>query len=330
MGDYGMLRVKLQGSPSIRVMSRFIDQLRAHAEIEFGPDNLAAIENWLQYWATTVERNESIVSFFRSRLDLKFEGKRVLDLGCGTAGLSKRVTEDGGAYLGSDFFEQTLAFGKAFTEDLPGGRRTSLFRASGIQLPLRSHSIDIVIAFDVIEHLVGGDPWQLQFLKEIARVLRPDGLLLLTTPNRLCPFEGHTFLIGPQFLPISVADRYIRWFRPQFFREYRSYSEIHLLWPWRMKSILAEAGLAPLHQLPWCTDLQSYRTVPRSLLKICQLLHCDWAMFYKFQIAAGKRERITELQPLKRSLRHQRFFQEPRLGELLTKGLRLMRSHARR
>ena len=235
-----------------------------------------------------MERNQAILHFFRSKLNLNLKGKRVLDVGCGTAGLSELVTREGGAYFGCDFFEKILVCGQAFTGDLPEGVQASLVRSSAIELPFPDSSIDVAIGFDVIEHLVGGESWQRKFLREIRRVLRPDGLLLLTTPNRLCPFEGHTFLIGPQFLPISLADRYIRWLRPQFFREYHSYGEVQLLMPGRMKALLVEAGLCPLHELPWCTDRKSYRATTRFLLQICYSVGLGWAVFYKFQIAAVK------------------------------------------
>ena len=48
-------------------MSQFVEKLRAHAETEFGKEDTVAVENWLNYWASTVERNERIVSFFRSK-----------------------------------------------------------------------------------------------------------------------------------------------------------------------------------------------------------------------------------------------------------------------
>lgn len=305
-------------------MSHFAAKLRAHAEAEFGASDRSAIESWLGYWSSTVERNQSILEFFRSKLALSFEGKRVLDVGCGTAGLSQLVTGEGGTYFGCDFFEKILAFGRAFTRDLPPSARASLVRSSAIGLPFPDSSIDVAIGFDVIEHLVGGESWQLQFLREIRRVLRPDGLLLLTTPNRLCPFEGHTFLIGPQFLPIALADRYIRRLRPQFFREYHSYAEVQLLMPGRMKALLAEAGLTALHELPWCTDCRNYRPATRILLQVCCAVGLGWAVFYKFQIGAVRSESAQAMQKLKRPVRNEPFFPEPGLRGLLKKGLALM------
>jgi SAM-dependent methyltransferase len=66
-------------------------------------------------------------------------------------------------------------------------------------LPLASQSVDTVASLQVIEH-VWDHP---QFVSECARVLRPGGLLLVTTPNRLTfspgldrpvnPFHTHEF-----------------------------------------------------------------------------------------------------------------------------------------
>src|SRR5262245_6581409 len=305
-------------------MSHFAAKLRAYAEAEFGASNPAAVENWLHYWSSTVERNQAILQFFRSKLNLSLRGKRVLDVGCGTAGLSQLVTREGASYVGCDFFEKILAFGQAFTRDLPTGAQAGLVRSSAIDLPFADRSIDLAIGFDVIEHLVGGEPWQLRFLQEVRRVLRPDGLLLLTTPNRLCPFEGHTFLIGPQFLPVSIADRYIRWLRPQFFREYDSYAEVQLLMPRRMKGLLDEAGLSPLHELPWCTDGNNYGVPARYLLQLCHALGLSWAVFYKFQIAAVPSESVCQMRALKLPVKDEPFFPEPGWLGLLKKGWNLM------
>ncbi len=60
-------------------------------------------------------------------------------------------------------------------------------------LPVRSHSMDAVVNLQVIEHL-----WdQPQFIAECARVLRPAGTLVVTTPNRITFSPGRDTPLNP-------------------------------------------------------------------------------------------------------------------------------------
>lgn len=62
-----------------------------------------------------------------------------------------------------------------------------------IDLPLPDDSVDVVVNFQVIEHL-----WdQPQFVAECARVLRPGGRLLMSTPNRITFTPGSDVPVNP-------------------------------------------------------------------------------------------------------------------------------------
>ncbi|MGI8666551.1 MAG: methyltransferase domain-containing protein [Jatrophihabitans sp.] len=78
-------------------------------------------------------------------------------------------------------------------------RQLRAVRGNLAALPIQTASIDNLVSLQVIEHV-----WDhRQFLAECARVLRPGGLLLLSTPNRLTfspgsdrpsnPFHTHEF-----------------------------------------------------------------------------------------------------------------------------------------
>lgn len=71
--------------------------------------------------------------------------------------------------------------------------RVRMLRGNLVQLPLVDESIDVVVNFQVIEHL-----WdQAQFLAEVARVLRPGGVLLISTPNRITFSPGRDTPLNP-------------------------------------------------------------------------------------------------------------------------------------
>ena len=54
-------------------------------------------------------------------------------------------------------------------------------------IPLASQSIDVVVCFETIEHL----EQQAELLDEIKRVLTPDGVLVISSPDRLVVLREH-------------------------------------------------------------------------------------------------------------------------------------------
>ncbi|WP_025847912.1 glycosyltransferase [Paenibacillus ehimensis] len=50
------------------------------------------------------------------------------------------------------------------------------------QLPAADHSVDVVVSFETIEHV--DESIQHRFLKEIKRVLKPEGILVMSTPDK--------------------------------------------------------------------------------------------------------------------------------------------------
>lgn len=226
--------------------------LESVAERIFGSRDSSAYRRWIEYWKQSRLRNRQLFSDFEASTLLELEGRSVLDIGCGTGGLGHIVERRGAHYVGADFHRHVLQFA------IPGNR-SSYLQCTGLALPFPEGHFDIVTAFDVIEHLVGGRTWQRQFLHEIRRVLAPLGMVLLTTPNFWYPYDAHTELYGPQFLPVSVADRYAGRFNPGFLDEHLTFRNIRLLRPQVLRQLIEDAGLAPLHDLPCGLDAADFR-----------------------------------------------------------------------
>jgi SAM-dependent methyltransferase len=71
--------------------------------------------------------------------------------------------------------------------------RVEMLHGNLAELPLADNSVDVVVNFQVIEHL-----WdQGQFLRECFRVLAPGGELLISTPNRITFSPGRDTPLNP-------------------------------------------------------------------------------------------------------------------------------------
>ena len=105
-------------------------------------------------------------------------GKRVLDVACGEGYGSALLAQHAAHVTGVDISEQALAHARA-AYAAQGNLR---FEAgSCAQLPLADASVDLAVSFETIEHIEE----QERFLDELARVLTPEGVLVLSCPNKL-------------------------------------------------------------------------------------------------------------------------------------------------
>ena len=218
----------------------------------FGSKDNPAYEKWITYWNESRRRNRGLLERFEEIVLTDFSEKRVLDVGCGTGGLAEIIASQCEAYCGIDYNWHVLRF------VVPGPHRQFL-QCNAPRLPFSDRSFDFVFAFDVIEHLGSGEVQQAQFLAEVRRVLSPLGMVFLTTPNFWYPYDAHSDLYFPQYLPASVQDQYVGWRNPGFLQEHESFDTIQLMKPHHLRSMVRDCGLRPLHDLPCCLDLHEYR-----------------------------------------------------------------------
>jgi SAM-dependent methyltransferase len=107
-------------------------------------------------------------------------GKRVVDLGSSRGLLLARFPESDRAGIEIDPEERArgaehgVEAVEHFINAFDGNRLTA-------RLPFEDASADVVLAGEIIEHIVDTE----SFLREVARVLRPSGAVVLSTPNIL-------------------------------------------------------------------------------------------------------------------------------------------------
>ncbi len=104
-------------------------------------------------------------------------GKSVLDVACGEGYGSALMSSRAALVTGTDVSHAAIAHGQA---TYAGCANLRLVEASCTSLPFDAESFDVVVSFETIEHIAD----QATFLDEIKRILKPDGLLILSSPNK--------------------------------------------------------------------------------------------------------------------------------------------------
>jgi SAM-dependent methyltransferase len=115
-------------------------------------------------------------------------GRRVLDIACGTGYGSAELAAVARSVTGIDVSEEAVQHASAHYQ-----RPNLTFQTAPAEsLPFPGQSFDLIIAFEVIEHL---SDYRV-LLAEASRLLAPGGQFIVSTPNRLY-YEESRRLSGP-------------------------------------------------------------------------------------------------------------------------------------
>ncbi|WP_053359986.1 class I SAM-dependent methyltransferase [Clostridium butyricum] len=104
--------------------------------------------------------------------------KVVLDIACGTGYGSALLAQKAKYVYGIDISKEAINYcNETYIKD-----NLSYFEGSIDKLELEDNSVDVIISFETIEHVNG--KLQEEFLIEIKRVLKNDGILIISTPDK--------------------------------------------------------------------------------------------------------------------------------------------------
>jgi len=113
--------------------------------------------------------------------------KVVLDIACGVGYGTKHLKDAQARHVfGVDISDQVINYAK--THYSTTGVEFQCLNATNLNFD-RS-CFDVIVSFETIEHLSDAD--RNAYLQELQRVLKPDGILLLSTPNRRVTSPGQT------------------------------------------------------------------------------------------------------------------------------------------
>lgn len=136
-------------------------------------------DNFSREWESrinNVETNKRLNVVFKKLFktsDLK--GKRFLEVGCGIGYFSNRATDIGAYVTGIDV-------GPKLIEICKSKNKSAHFRVgSASDIPFKNNIFEVLLSTEVIEHVDD----QSKAINEMIRVVKPGGLLVITTPNKL-------------------------------------------------------------------------------------------------------------------------------------------------
>ncbi len=105
-------------------------------------------------------------------LKKNYSSGRLLDIGCTNGDFCSPLVKKGYDCYGLEYMEKTIKQSQK--------KGIKVIKGSFLEkLPFENNYFDIVFAGEVIEHTID----DISFLKEVNRVLKKDGILILTTPN---------------------------------------------------------------------------------------------------------------------------------------------------
>jgi SAM-dependent methyltransferase len=188
--------------------------------------------------------------------------KHVADLGCGQGDYVRGLLAFTPDVVGVEYSESAV---ELYRSAHPGDQRVEL---GDIQrLRFADESFDVVLLNEVLEHV----PDDRLALREARRVLRPDGHLVIFSPNRLHPFETHgaDTLKGKSipvyapflpYVPLSLGRRFVKY-------RARNY------WPSDLRRLLRAEGFdVQHHTFVWQTFENISGAMPSGMSRVAPAL----------------------------------------------------------
>jgi O-antigen biosynthesis protein len=120
-----------------------------------------------------VEFNENPLGSHMKMIEQVGRDKRVLDIGCSSGYLAKRLVDRGCTVIGMDLDPKDLEVAQQWCAEVYAGN------IEDMGLPFEEGTFDVVLCGDLVEHL--RDPTAA--LARVRPLLKPGGLLVLSTPN---------------------------------------------------------------------------------------------------------------------------------------------------
>jgi 2-polyprenyl-6-hydroxyphenyl methylase/3-demethylubiquinone-9 3-methyltransferase len=174
-----------------------------------------------------------------ARHKIASDGLNVLDIGCG-AGAQTHIWAKAGHHVhGLDVNAPLIELAKQRARQ--AGLAIQFDVGTATALPYQDNSMDVCLLPELLEHVTD---WQ-SCLNESIRVLRPNGLLFLSTTNVLCPVQDEFNLPLYSWYPGFVkrrCERAATTTRPEL-ANYAKYPAVHWFSYYQLATYLSQRGV---------------------------------------------------------------------------------------
>ena len=144
-------------------------------DMPYQPKSINLCEKY-EIFGGYISRKDNFSNAWRKKKTLELvEGKMVLEIGMAEGWLTRDLVQKAGTVISCDIAMSYLR------RALEAGIHAVLFRADAHMLPFENALFDCVVLTEVLEHVFS----PVRVLEEIRRVLKPDGILVLSAPNNL-------------------------------------------------------------------------------------------------------------------------------------------------
>jgi len=128
-------------------------------------------------------------------------GRDVFDPGCGTGHGTHIISQYAQEVWGADIARDAVQFAARRSPAL----RQRCLVSDATRLSVPTNRFDVVVAVEIIEHMESDE----SFLREVARILRPQGACFISTPNRLVHSMGRTTPLNPFHVREYTYDEWV-------------------------------------------------------------------------------------------------------------------------
>lgn len=188
----------------------------------------------------------------------------IADIGCGPGLLSMMWANEGHRVHGIDVNEALIELAKTRAND--HNLNIEFILGSATNLPWPDESMDICIAPELLEHIADWEKCIIEFI----RILKPEGILYISTANKLCPKQQEFNLPLYSWYP-GLLKRYFEKLAKTTHPEiagYATYPAVNWFSYYQLRKVFSQMGMETLDRF----DIMDIDNKPQYQQRIVKLI----------------------------------------------------------